>query len=144
MRLGAAYSWHDIETKRDVSVGTYNDRLEANYDARSAQVFGEVGYTMEAAGIALEPFAGLAYVNYDTDKAKEKGGVGRLKADADQDITFSTLGLRAGKVITLAVLPTCAGQGLAQALLKSVWDHAAARIHSRSFHEMDGSKLALR
>lgn len=102
VRLGAAYSWHDIETKRDVSVGTYNDRLEANYDARSAQVFGEVGYTMQAAGIALEPFAGLAYVNYDTDKAKEKGGVGRLKADADQDITFSTLGLRAGKVITLA------------------------------------------
>ncbi|MEG2913897.1 MAG: autotransporter domain-containing protein, partial [Pseudomonas sp.] len=102
VRLGAAYSWHDIETKRDVSVGTYNDRLEANYDARSAQVFGEVGYTMQAAGIALEPFAGLAYVNYDTDKAKEKGGVGRLKADAEQDITFSTLGLRAGKVITLA------------------------------------------
>jgi outer membrane autotransporter protein len=102
VRLGAAYSWHDIETKRDVSVGTYNDRLEANYDARSAQVFGEVGYTMQAAGIALEPFAGLAYVNYDTDKAKEKGGVGRLKADAEQDIAFSTLGLRAGKVITLA------------------------------------------
>ncbi|PKA68272.1 outer membrane autotransporter protein [Pseudomonas baetica] len=102
VRLGAAYSWHDIETKRDVSVGTYNDRLKANYDARSAQVFGEVGYTIEAGGIALEPFAGLAYVNYDTDKAKEKGGVGRLKADADQDITFSTLGLRAGKVITLA------------------------------------------
>lgn len=27
----------------------------------------------------------------------------------------------------MAVLPTCAGQGLAQALLKSVWDHAAAQ-----------------
>ncbi|WP_139699967.1 autotransporter outer membrane beta-barrel domain-containing protein, partial [Aeromonas caviae] len=92
VRLGAAYSWHDIETKRDVSVGNYNDRLKANYDARSAQVFGEVGYTIEAGGIALEPFAGLSYVNYDTDKAKEKGGVGRLEADADQDITFSTLG----------------------------------------------------
>ncbi len=102
VRLGAAYSWHDIETKRNVSVGSYNDRLKANYDARSAQVFGEVGYTIEAGGIALEPFAGLAYVNYDTDKAKEKGGVGRLEADADQDITFSTLGVRAGKVITLA------------------------------------------
>ena len=102
VRLGAAYSWHDIETKRDVSVGAYNDRLKANYDARSAQVFGEVGYAIEAAGIALEPFAGLAYVNYDSDKAKEKGGVGRLRAESDQDITFSTLGVRAGKVITLA------------------------------------------
>ena len=102
VRLGAAYSWHDIESKRDVSVGAYNDRLEAHYDARSAQVFGEVGYIVEAAGIALEPFAGLAYVNYDTDQAKEKGGEGRLEADADQDITFSTLGVRAGKRITLA------------------------------------------
>ena len=27
----------------------------------------------------------------------------------------------------MAVLPTCAGQGLAQALLKSVWEHAAAQ-----------------
>ncbi|RLU10930.1 hypothetical protein CS076_11185 [Pseudomonas prosekii] len=102
VRLGAAYSWHDIETKRDVNVGAYNDRLKGDYDARSAQVFGEVGYTVEAAGIALEPFAGLSYVNYDSDTVREKGGVGRLKADSSQDITFSTLGMRAGKVITLA------------------------------------------
>ncbi|MGF0238008.1 autotransporter-associated beta strand repeat-containing protein [Rhodococcus sp. IEGM1300] len=102
VRLGAAYSWHSIETKRDVSVGSYNDRLKADYDARSAQVFGEVGYTIDAAGIAVEPFAGLSYVNYDTDTAKEKGGAGRLKADADQDITYSTLGIRVGKLLTLA------------------------------------------
>ena len=102
VRLGAAYSWHSIETKRDVNVGAYNDRLKADYDARSAQVFGEVGYAINAGGVALEPYAGLAYVNYDTDTAKEKGGAGRLKADADQDITFSTLGLRVGKLITLA------------------------------------------
>ncbi|PCM47175.1 transporter, partial [Pseudomonas fluorescens] len=102
VRLGAAYSWHSIETKRDVSVGTYNDRLKADYDARSAQVFGEVGYAINAAGVAIEPFAGLAYVNYDSDTGKEKGGVGRLKADADQDITYSTLGVRVGKLVTLA------------------------------------------
>ncbi|PTT80931.1 autotransporter, partial [Pseudomonas sp. HMWF005] len=102
VRLGAAYSWHSIESKRDVSVGSYNDRLKADYDARSAQVFGEVGYAISAAGVAIEPFAGLAYVNYDSDTAKEKGGVGRLKADADQDITYSTLGVRVGKLVTLA------------------------------------------
>jgi len=102
VRLGAAYSWHSIETKRDVSVGTYNDRLKADYDARSAQVFGEVGYAINAGGVAIEPFAGLAYVNYDSDTGKEKGGVGRLKADADQDITYSTLGVRIGKLVTLA------------------------------------------
>uniref|UniRef100_UPI002D798BF9 autotransporter family protein n=1 Tax=Pseudomonas chlororaphis TaxID=587753 RepID=UPI002D798BF9 len=101
VRLGAAYSWHRISTKRNVSVGSYNDRLKANYDARSAQVFGEVGYALEAAGVALEPFVGLAYVNYDSDTGHEKGGAGRLSAKSSQDITFSTVGLRAGKRITL-------------------------------------------
>lgn len=101
VRLGAAYSWHRISTKRNVSVGSYNDRLKANYDARSAQVFGEVGYALDAAGVALEPFVGLAYVNYDSDTGREKGGAGRLSAKSSQDITFSTVGLRAGKRITL-------------------------------------------
>lgn len=102
VRLGAAYSWHKIETKRDVAVGSYSDRLKADYNARSAQVFGEVGYAMDAAGVALEPFVGLSYVNYDSDTGKEKGGAAALKAKASQDVTFSTVGLRAGKRITLS------------------------------------------
>jgi len=101
-RVGAAYSWHDIESKRDVAIGSYDDRLKAKYKARTAQVFGEVSYAIEAGGVALEPFAGLAYVNYDSDTAREKGGAARLKASADQDITFSTVGLRAGKAFKLA------------------------------------------
>jgi autotransporter-associated beta strand protein len=100
-RFGAVYSWHDIESKRDVSVGNYSDRLKAKYDARTAQVFGEVGYTLEAGGVSFEPFAGLAHVDYDSDRAREKGGLARLSADSDQNITFSTVGVRAGKRIAL-------------------------------------------
>ncbi|MFJ5299255.1 autotransporter-associated beta strand repeat-containing protein [Pseudomonas sp. NPDC088368] len=100
-RFGAVYSWHDIESKRDVSVGNYSDRLKAKYDARTAQVFGEVGYTLEAGGVSFEPFAGLAHVDYDSDRAKEKGGIARLSADSDQNMTFSTVGVRAGKRIQL-------------------------------------------
>ncbi|KAA6176805.1 transporter [Pseudomonas marginalis] len=100
-RMGVGYTWHDIESKRDVAVGTEGQRLKADYKARSAQVFGEVGYTIEAGGLAVEPFAGLAYVNYDSDTLKEKGGSAALKGDADQDITFSTLGVRLGKTISL-------------------------------------------
>ncbi|NMX68853.1 transporter [Pseudomonas sp. WS 5111] len=100
-RMGVGYTWHDIESKRDVAVGTEGQRLKADYKARSAQVFGEVGYTVEAGGLAVEPFAGLAYVNYASDTLKEKGGSAALKGDADQDITFSTLGVRLGKTIAL-------------------------------------------
>ncbi len=100
-RLGVAYSWHDIESKRDVAVGGVGQRLKADYKARSAQVFGEVGYTIETGKVVVEPFAGLAYVNYDSDTLKEKGGSAALRGDADQDVTFSTLGVRIGQTITL-------------------------------------------
>ena len=100
-RLGAGYSWHSIDTKRHVVAGAYSDELKAKYKAGTAQVFGEVGYTLQAGGVALEPFAGLAYVNYDSENGREKGGAGRLKASAEQDVTFSTVGLRMGKAFTL-------------------------------------------
>ncbi|WP_256680071.1 autotransporter-associated beta strand repeat-containing protein [Pseudomonas sp. Marseille-P9899] len=100
-RMGAGYSWHNIDTKRDLTVGSYNDRLKSKYKAGTAQVFGEVGYTVEAGGVALEPFAGIAYVNYDSDNGREKGGAGRLETSAKQDVTFTTVGLRAGKQFVL-------------------------------------------
>lgn len=100
-RMGVAYSWHDIESKRDVAVGGAGQRLKADYKARSAQVFGEVGYTLETRSVVVEPFAGLAYVNYDSDTLKEKGGSAALRGDADQDVTFSTLGVRIGQTLTL-------------------------------------------
>ncbi|TFY90662.1 transporter [Pseudomonas nabeulensis] len=100
-RMGVAYSWHDIDSKRDVAVGSESQRLKAGYKARSAQVFGEVGYTVETRSVVVEPFAGLAYVNYDSDTIKEKGGSAALRGDADQDITYSTLGVRIGQTITL-------------------------------------------
>ena len=28
---GAAYTWHDIDTKRDVAAGSLNQRLESSY-----------------------------------------------------------------------------------------------------------------
>nr|WP_311985776.1 autotransporter domain-containing protein [Pseudomonas bharatica] len=101
-RLGAGYTWHDIDSKRYVEAGSYSERLKSSYKARTAQVFGEVGYAIDAGnGVALEPFAGLAYVNYDSDKAREKGGAGRLEGDTQQDNVFSTVGLRVGKSFTL-------------------------------------------
>ena len=46
-------------------------------------------------GAAVEPFAGLAFVHVSTDAFKEHGGVAALKgADANEDVGYSTLGLR--------------------------------------------------
>jgi len=101
-RLGLAYSWHDVESKRSVVIGNESQRLKAHYKGQSAEAFGEVGYAMEVQGVALEPFVGVAHVHYDNDTAREKGGDARLEAKGStQDLTFTTVGLRAGKLFEL-------------------------------------------
>ena len=95
LRFGAAYTWHRISTERDVDAGSLDDRNEADYDARTAQLFGEASYAIETAFGRLSPFAGLAYVHLSTDGFDESGGATALSANASSyDTTYGTLGLR--------------------------------------------------
>lgn len=95
LRLGSAYTWHDVDTTRTVAFGAFSDRTTANYDARSGQVFGEVGYGLALGRFALEPFAGLSYVNVRTHSFTETGGAAALTGfGGANDTTFSTLGVR--------------------------------------------------
>ncbi|RUZ89232.1 autotransporter outer membrane beta-barrel domain-containing protein, partial [Mesorhizobium sp. M7A.F.Ca.US.006.01.2.1] len=43
-RTGAAYSWSSLSTKRSVAFNGFTDGLSADYDAGTAQVFGELAY----------------------------------------------------------------------------------------------------
>jgi outer membrane autotransporter protein len=96
IRTGAAYSWHAIDTSRTVAFPGFIDDLTADYDAGTAQVFGELGYGFEAGAFRLEPFGNLAYVNLDTDGFTEEGGAGALSSDGGStDTLFTTLGIRA-------------------------------------------------
>lgn len=105
LRGGAAYTWHDIETTRQVAFPGLADSLSGDYRAGTAQVFGEVAYDVKAGAIGLEPFANLAYVNLHTSGFSENasGGAGAALASAssDTDVTFVTLGLRASTSFTL-------------------------------------------
>ncbi|WP_377594047.1 autotransporter domain-containing protein [Pseudochelatococcus lubricantis] len=95
LRFGGAYTWHDVSTDRTASFAGYSDFLSGSYDAHTAQVFGEVGYRFDVGTVALEPFAGLAYVNLHTDGFFERGGSAALYSKSDDtDVTYSTLGLR--------------------------------------------------
>lgn len=95
-RTGAAYTVHDIATVRHLSFTGFDDSLSGDYRAGTAQVFGELGFKMQAGNVALEPFANLAYVNLRTDGFSEKGGVAALTSESSNtDATFTTLGLRA-------------------------------------------------
>ncbi|WP_379072993.1 autotransporter outer membrane beta-barrel domain-containing protein [Mesorhizobium sp. UC22_110] len=96
LRTGLSYTWSNIETGRTVSFRGFNDGLSADYDAGAFQAFGELGYRLDAAGAAFEPFVNLAHVSLRTDGFTEKGGAAALSAEAQTtNTTFSTLGLRA-------------------------------------------------
>src|SRR6516162_666804 len=94
-RSGAALAWHTIGTSRSIAFPGFSEQASARYSAISGQVFGEVGYGMSFGSIAVEPFAGLAWVFLNTESFNETGGVGSLGASSTQnDVNYSTLGAR--------------------------------------------------
>lgn len=101
-RTGAAYTWHRISTSRSVVFQGFTDSLSADYDAATAQAFGELAYKTDAGPFAFEPFANLAYVNLHTDGFAESGGAAALTSSSSTtDATFTTLGVRASTDVTL-------------------------------------------
>ncbi|TGQ64136.1 autotransporter outer membrane beta-barrel domain-containing protein [Mesorhizobium sp. M00.F.Ca.ET.186.01.1.1] len=95
LRTGAAYSWSSLSTKRSVAFNGFADQLSADYDAGTAQMFGELAYKADAGRFKFEPFANLAYVSVHTDGFTETGGGAALTSTGSTtDATFTTLGLR--------------------------------------------------
>ncbi|STX52815.1 Extracellular serine protease precursor [Legionella busanensis] len=93
--VGAAYSWHDINTNRSVSFPYFNDYLTNNYNANTAQVFGELGYDLQVNRFSIKPLVNIAYIDVSSDRFKEHGGAASLRArQASQDMTYTTLGIR--------------------------------------------------
>ncbi|EMH4161070.1 autotransporter outer membrane beta-barrel domain-containing protein [Pluralibacter gergoviae] len=93
LRAGAGYTWHRIGTSRTVG---YGDKESSSYSARTAQLFTEAGYALQADWLNLEPFANLSYVNFENDRIREHGSAAALAGGKQHtDAALSTLGLRA-------------------------------------------------
>lgn len=96
LRAGSTYTWHRIDTSRTINYGAQSDNASAKYSARTQQLFAEAGYSIKAAAVNLEPFANLAYVNFQNKGIDENGGTAALRGDKQHtDATVSMLGLRA-------------------------------------------------
>jgi outer membrane autotransporter protein len=96
LRAGFGFAWHDIDTQRGIAFPGFADRVKASYGARTWQLFGEAGYTLGTGAVALEPFAGLAYVGVAADDFQETGGAAALNGRGrSKSLVFSTLGVRA-------------------------------------------------
>ena len=124
VRVGTAYTWQDVATNRSIVFPGIFDTAHGSYGARTAQVFGEVGYGMSYRQIAFEPFADLAYVDVRTDAFTEAGGATTLAASGGtSDTTYSTLGLRAAAMLPW---PTIAGDLTVKGSVG--WQHAFGTI----------------
>jgi outer membrane autotransporter protein len=100
LRTGAAYTWHEIATSRSVAFAGFSAPESSRYHAGTAQVFGDLGYRIDAGhtavgALAFEPFANLAYVNLSTGGFSETGAAALTGRSDSTGDTFSTLGLRA-------------------------------------------------
>jgi fibronectin-binding autotransporter adhesin len=133
LRFGAAWSRHDVETGRSVAFAGFADSLSASHDASTTQLFGEAGYQIDTAVASFEPFAGLAYVHLDTDGFAEEGGPAALSGDGgSNDVTFTTLGVRASTGFDLADM---------QARINGAvgWRHAFGDVTPLATHAFAGS-----
>lgn len=95
-RGGLAYTWHDLDTRRSVALPGLSNTLKSGYRAGSMQAFGELGYRVDLAPVALEPYVSLAHIRLATEGYAERGGAAALRAGRQRaDLSYATLGLRA-------------------------------------------------
>lgn len=129
-RLGAAHTWHKIDTKRAIPL--FARTAASDYRARTAQLFGETSYRFDAGKATIEPFAQLAYVRLHTDGFSEGGAAGLVARSASQGNTFSTLGMRGEAVVG----NTDTSQLIARATVG--WQHAFGRVSPQTHFSFEG------
>jgi subtilase-type serine protease len=102
LRGGVAYAFNAIETNRTLAFPGFFDRATARYDGGTGQIFGEIGYGFAFGKVAVEPFAGGAWVRLDTGAAAERATIAGLNIAANNfEVGYSTLGIRAATMIPI-------------------------------------------
>jgi len=132
LRTGLGFTSHNVSSERDVMVGPISETQGADYNARTVQTFGELGYRIDRAGSSLEPFLNLAYARYSSDNISEDGGVTALDASQEsQSTTFATLGVRGTHDFALAATPARLEGAVA-------WRHASGDLRGSSVNSFMG------
>jgi outer membrane autotransporter protein len=93
---GAAYALHEASMERSISVTGFSANPDADFKQEAVQVFGEAAYGFTAGSVAVEPYAGLAYLHLSGASARESGTPAALSVRLEeQDTFYTTLGMRA-------------------------------------------------
>jgi len=95
LRAGVAYSYLDIDTKRDIRAGTLQGQVKSDYKGQKVQAFAEVARDFRLGASTVSPYVGLAQVWLRTKDATESGNAAALDVRGRTDsITQTTLGVR--------------------------------------------------
>lgn len=135
---GAAYTHHNIDSRRTVTVGG-NQALKADYNVNASQLFTELGYSFDVGQAStMEPYLGVAWLSQRAAGFNERGGTAALKGQSQHDgVITMTLGLRGAMMLDM---------GNQQAILKGGigWRHAAGDIEPNrrmSFIQGEGASF---
>ncbi|HEY9271058.1 autotransporter domain-containing protein [Achromobacter sp.] len=127
LSLGAAYTWHDLDTQRNTAGAGLDQTLKASYGASTGQFFGELGYAMPLSDrVTLEPFIGANYSDLRTRGFSESGGDAALRGEnGSNTVTTTTLGLHA-----LSTFESAGARGHVHGTLG--WRHAFGELNPAS------------
>lgn len=126
LRLGAIYSNHGGQNKRNVELLNYKEQLKGKYSAQSQTLFSELGYQLGDEALSVEPFASLGYQRYHRDSFKEQGGISALNVGPQTQQNFSsTFGLR------LATLYRFDNRMILSPHLSTGWKHLYGGVDSQ-------------
>ena len=126
LRLGAIYSNHGGQNKRNVELLNYKEQLKGKYSAQSQTLFSELGYQLGDEALSVEPFASLGYQRYHRDSFKEQGGINALNVGPQTQQNFSsTFGLR------LATLYRFDNRMILSPHLSTGWKHLYGGVDSQ-------------
>ncbi|MGX5776916.1 autotransporter-associated beta strand repeat-containing protein [Methylorubrum zatmanii] len=120
---GVAQSWHDVSALRSVTFAGFSGSNSSRETVGSTQVFGEAAYDLSLGAYAVQPFAGLAYVDVNAHAVRE-GGIGGAALTGTvrgQGVGYTSLGLRAATLLTL-------GEHTLTPSLTLGWQHALGEV----------------
>lgn len=92
---GVQAGWVEGDTRRQTRLGAIDAVATGSIEGDYLQLFGEVAFKAQLAGMALEPFAGVSHVSADFDSVTETGAATALEvAGIERKVTFADFGLR--------------------------------------------------
>ncbi|WP_165933609.1 autotransporter outer membrane beta-barrel domain-containing protein [Aquabacter spiritensis] len=142
VRLGGTYALSQIDASRTIAFPGVLQQASAQYDGGTAQLFAEIGYGFALQAVALEPFAGLAWVHLNTDGFTESGALAAALTggSTSSNVGYTTLGLRAATTVAL-------GSGMTLAPHASAaWQYAFGDVDPTAqlaFRSLPGSTFAV-